>query len=323
MKAIRVKKTFGSPEVLQYETDVTIPKPSSTEVLVRVHAVGVNPVETYIRAGQYGRLPSLPYTPGTDSAGVIEEVGSEVKGFKKGNRVWTSKSTSGAYAEFATVPVSGVHPLPDRLSFIQGASLSIPYLTAYRGLITRANARPGETLLVHGASGGVGMATVQLAKAHGLSVIGTAGTEEGLKIVTKAGADHVFNHREPGYLDAIRELCPQGIDVVFENAAHVNLGEDLRLLAAGGRVAVVGSRGPIQVNPRDTMTKESSVLGVKLFGATEEELKEARSAILAGIYNGWLRPIIGKEFKLEKASEAHSDIIHGSGALGRMVLTVD
>jgi NADPH2:quinone reductase len=172
MKAIRVN-AFGGPEVLEL-AEVPMPQAGPGEVLVRVHAGGVNPVETYIRAGKYARLPELPYTPGNDGAGVIEQVGPDVNEFKPGDRVYTAGSISGTYAEFALCKKEQVHPLPAKVSFAQGAAMGTPYATAYRGLFQRACAKPGETVLVHGASGGVGTAAVQLARAHGLRVFGTA-----------------------------------------------------------------------------------------------------------------------------------------------------
>lgn len=322
MKAIRVHK-FGGPEVLQLDSDVQVPRPGNKDVLVRVKAVGVNPVETYIHAGAYARSPDPPYTPGGNCAGIVDEVGTDVKGFKKGDRVFTSNTITGAYAEFTLASASSVHPFPEALSFAQGAGLATPYLTAYRALFQRAFAKAGETVLVHGASGGVGIAAVQIARAFGMRVMGTAGTQEGMKLVEKAGSHFVFNHRSSGYLDEVKKAAGEhGIDVVLENASHINLGTDLPLLALGGRVAIVGSRGPVEINPRDIMSRESMIMGVMLFHATEKDLAEAHAAIQAGMEAGWLRPIVGKEFPLEKASEAHKDIIAGSGALGKMVLTV-
>ena len=322
MKAVRVHK-FGGPEVLQLDSGIQIPKPGSKDVLVQVRAVGVNPVETYIRAGAYARTPELPFTPGHDCAGIIYEVGAEVKGLNKGDRVFTSRTITGAYAEFTLAPSSSVYPLPEPLSFVQGAGLSTPYLTAYRALIQRGLAKAGETVLVHGASGGVGIAAVQIARAYGMKVMGTAGTQDGMKLVEKAGSHFVFNHRNTGYLDDVKRAAGEhGIDVIVENASHMNLGTDLPLLAFGGRVAIVGSRGPVQINPRDTMSRESTIVGVMLGHASEKDLAEAHAAIQAGANTGWLRPIVGKEFPLEKASEAHRDIVSGSGALGKMVLSV-
>ena len=143
--------------------------------------------------------------------------------------------------------------------------------------------------MVHGASGGVGIAAVQLAKMHGLTVIGTAGTDKGTECVKRAGADYVLNHREADYLKKIVEVTGGvGPNLVFENVAHINLGKNLEILAPAGHVVVVGSRGPIEVNPRDTMRNESSVVGVMLFRATKDELAESHAAIQAGMKTGWL-----------------------------------
>ena len=323
MKAIRVE-AFGGPQVLQLK-EVPIPKPADKQVLMKVKSVGVNPVETYIRAGAYANKPSLPFTPGKDCAGIVEAVGSDVSQFKPGDRVFTAVAVTGSYAEYTVVECDSVHDLSSLLSFQQGAALGTPYLTAYRGLFHKGGAKPGETVLVHGASGGVGIAAVQLAKIRGLTVIGTAGTDEGMECVKKAGAHFVFNHRQTDYMKQIVEVANGGTgpDLIFENAAHINLGKDLEILAPFGRVIVVGSRGPIQVNPRDTMRNESSVIGVMLFKATKEELKESHAAIQSGMEAGWLRPIVGKEFTLGQAAAAHEEIISGSGALGKLVLNVD
>ena len=327
MKAIRVHQ-FGGPEVLQYETNVPIPKLDPNSVLVRVKAVGVNPVETYIRAGTYARKPKLPFVPGHDCAGIVADVASDVTGFKKGDRVYTGATLTGTYAEYALASASTVKPLPAEVSFEQGAAIPVPYYTAYRGLFIRARARAGETVLVHGASGGVGVAAVQIARSYGMKVLGTAGSKEGTEIVTRAGADAVFNHREDGYLEAIKARAETmdagnggGVDVIIENASHVNLGKDLTLLNRGGRVAVIGSRGPVEVNPRDTMSREASIIGVMLFGATEAEARETRAAVQGGLEAGWLRPVVGREIPLEEAARAHKEIIEAA-ALGKMVLTV-
>lgn len=322
MKAIRVHK-FGGPEVLKYDTNVPIPKPDSGTILLRVRAAGINPVDTYIRAGTYARKPSLPYIPGKDCAGIIEEVASDVTTFKKGDRVFSGQALSGSYAEYALVSSDSVQPLPSELSFEQGAAIPVPYYTAYRALFIRGHAKAGETVLVHGASGGVGVAAVQIARAFGMRVLGTAGTQGGMEVVRNAGAHSVFNHNSEGYLEAVKEELAgcQGADVIVENASHVNLGKDLPLLARGGRVSIVGSRGPVEVNPRDVMAREAIIAGVMLFNATEAELRETNAAIQGGMGAGWLRPIVGKEFLLEKASQAHEEIISGS-ALGKMVLKI-
>ncbi|XP_010149817.1 PREDICTED: quinone oxidoreductase [Eurypyga helias] len=320
MRAVRVFE-FGGPEVLQLQSDVPIPDPKENQVLIKVHACGVNPVETYIRSGNYARKPALPYTPGSDVAGVIEGVGQRVAAFKKGDRVFTIGTISGGYADYAVAAANSVFPLSDELDFRQGAAIGIPYFTAYRALFQKGRAQAGESVLVQGASGGVGIAACQLARARGLTVLGTAGTEEGMKVVLRNGAHKVFNHREANYVDKIKEYTgAEGVDIIIEMLSNINLATDLQLLSRAGRVMVVGSRGPTEINPRDAMSKESSIIGVSLFLATEEERRECATALLDGVAAGWLRPVVGAEYPLEKAVEAHEDIIHSSGARGKMVL---
>ena len=323
MKAIRVHQ-FGGPEVLKYETDAPIPKIGDDDVLVEVKSVGINPVDTMIRSGVFAP-PDLPYTPGHDCSGIVKEVGASVKNIVKGQRVYTTMTNSGSYAQFTSAPANYVHPLPDELSFPQGAALGIPYVTAYRVLVTKANCRPGEFVLIHGASGGVGMAAVQMARAYGAVVIGTAGTDKGLELVQKAGAHHTVNHRSPNYIDTIKKIAESngGIDVILENNAHLNLEKDMSMMSRLGRILVVGTKGSIEINPFLIMGTEASVTGIMVFNATEKERKESHNAIYAGIKNKWLVPIIGKEFSLQNASDAHQDIIHGKGALGKMILNVE
>jgi NADPH2:quinone reductase len=321
MKAIRVHE-FGGPEVLRLR-EVPTPKPGPGEVLVRMHATGVNPVETYIRAGTYARLPELPYTPGNDGAGVVEKVGSGVTEFKPGDRVYTAGSISGTYAEFALYKKEQVHPLSANVSFAQGAAMGTPYATAYRGLLQRGDAKPGEIVLVHGASGGVGTAAVQLARTHGLRVFGTAGSEDGLKLVREQGAHEAFDHRASDHFEQIMKATGgHGVDVVLEMLANVNLGNDLTILAKSGRVVIIGSRGPVEINPRDTMQRDADVRGMILPNTPPAELASIHAALVAGLENGTLRPVIGKEFPLADAAEAHRAVME-SGALGKIVLRTE
>ena len=318
MKAIRVNE-FGGPEVLRFE-EVATPRPAPGEVLVRMHAIGVNPVETYIRAGTYARLPALPYTPGNDGAGVVEQIGHSVTEFKPGDRVYTAGSLSGTYAEFALCRTDQVHRLPENASFAQGAAMGTPYATAYRGLFQRAEAKPGETVLVHGASGGVGTAAVQLARARGLRVLGTAGSDEGRKLVREQGAHEVFDHRAPDHFEQIMNATNErGVDVIVELLANVNLGKDLTILAKGGRVAIVGSRGRVEIDPRDTMQRDVDLRGMVLPNTPPAEMASIHAALVAGLENGTLRPVIGKEFPLAAAVQAHRAVTE-SRALGKVVL---
>lgn len=323
MRAIRVFE-FGGPEVLKLHSDVAVPFPKGNQVLIKVHACGINPVETYIRSGTYSRKPLLPYTPGTDVAGIIEAIGDNVSTFKKGDRVFTTSTITGGYAEYALASDHTVYALPEKLSFQQGAAIGIPYFTAYRALLHSAHVKAGDSVLVHGASGGVGLAACQIARAYGLRVLGTAGTEKGQNIVLQNGAHEVFNHREVNYIDAIKKsVGEKGIDVIIEMLANVNLNKDLSLLSYGGRVIIVGNRGSIEISPRDTMAKESSIIGVALYSSTKEEFKRYAAALQAGMEIGWLRPVIGAQYPLDKIAQAHEDIIHSSGATGKMILLLE
>src|SRR5260370_572748 len=188
MKAIRVHE-FGGPEVLLLE-DVPTPQVGPGQILVRVHAVGINPVDTYIRAGTYAAKPPLPYTPGKDAAGVVSAIGEGVRSFKIGDRVYVGDCLTGAYAEFALCTAAQVHPLPEKISFAQGAAIYIPYATAYRALFQRAKAVAGETVLVHGATGGVGTAAVQLAHAAGLIRFSPPGNQPGRQPAKSHRGEH-------------------------------------------------------------------------------------------------------------------------------------
>lgn len=318
MKAIRVH-AFGEPEVMRID-DVEEPKPGRGQLVIRIYAAGVNPVDTYIRSGLYALKPVLPYTPGMDAAGIVESVGDEVRRFKMGDRVYISGTLSGSYAEKALCNEPQVHSLAERVSFAQGAAVGIPYAAAYHALFHRGLAVPGEAVLVHGASGGVGIAAVQLARAAGMQVIGTAGTEMGRLVALEQGAHHVFNHLSIGYMDKILESTDnRGVDVIIEMLANVNLGNDLRTLAQGGRVVVVGGRGKVEIDPRDIMRRGASILGMVILHATEGELNSIHSAISAGLENGTLRPVVGKELALSEAVPAHHEVMETS-AHGKIVL---
>ena len=321
MKAIRVQE-FGGPEVLKFQ-EVPDLQPGKGQVLVQVRAAGVNPVETYIRTGTYAMKPTLPYTPGNDAAGVVKSVGEGVTTVKPGDRVYTSGSLTGTYAEETLCTEAQVHPLPPNVSFEQGAALGTAYSTAYRALFQRGGGRKGEEVLIHGASGGVGTAAVQLASAAGMLVTGTASSAAGMKLIIEQGANHAANHASAGYLDDLMQLTGgRGFDLVIEMLANKNLQNDLGLLAKKGRVVVVGNRGTIEINPRDTMSREADIRGMTLFAASEAELRDIHAGLRAGLENGTLKPVIGTKIPLAEAARAHEEIMKHSGTLGKMVLTV-
>jgi NADPH2:quinone reductase len=311
MKAILVRE-FGGPEVLTIG-ETADPVPGPDEVLIRVHAAGVNPFDTYMRTGTYAVKPPLPYIPGSDAAGVVEAVGANVTHLAVGARVFsygTRDGLIGTYAEKVVCPKGRVFPLPDRVSFAQGASLGVPYTTAFRALFQRGGAKPGETVLIHGATGGVGIAAVQLAHHFGMRVIGTGGTERTLEIVRQQGADVAVRHRADGYRDEImRATGGKGVNLVLDMAAHINLHHDLTMLTTGGRIVVIGSRGPVEIDARQAMSRDAAILGMVVFSAPEADITSAQAGIAAGLRNGSLSPMVREELPLAKAAQAHEAIM--------------
>lgn len=318
MKAI-VVHALGGPEVMKLEEKPDL-KPGPHEVLIQVKAAGVNPVEAYIRSGMYPVQPPLPYTPGNDAAGVVLALGTGVHGFKVGDRVYSFGTLSGAYAQQALVAEARLQRLPDNITFAQGAALGVPYGTAHRALFGRAHAQAGETVLIHGASGGVGIAALQFARAAGLKVLGTAGHAAGLAAVIANGAHLSFDHSSKDYLDLVlSETKGKGCDIIVEMAANVNLGKDLKALAKGGRVVIVGSRGAVDVDPRDTMGRDAAILGMSLANASDRDLFVIHAAIYEGLSNGTLKPVISEELPLAQAPKAHEQVMK-NGKIGKIVL---
>ena len=323
MKAIRVH-AFGGPEALQLD-EVPDPTPDAGEALVRIHAAGVNPVDTYICAGVYAQLPELPYVPGIDGAGVIEAIGHGVAGLTVGQRVYVAGSMAGnigdCYAEKAVIPETALFPLPDTVSFAAGAAIGIPYATAYHALFGRGGAKPGETVFIHGASGAVGTAVVQLARAHGMTVIGSAGSARGLAMVEEQGAHHVVDHTTEGYIERLRDLTAgNGPNLIIEMLANVNLANDLSVIAQFGRIVIVGNRGTIEINPRDAMGRDADIRGMVLWNCPERDHRAIHAALGAGLESGALNPVVGKEFTLAEAGQAQTAVME-LGAYGKIVIT--
>jgi NADPH2:quinone reductase len=281
-------------------------------------------VDTYIRAGRYAHMPAMPYIPGGDASGVVAAVGKDVKNVKAGDRVYTAggnaRLLNGCYAELLACDADLVCPLPASLSFAQGAAVGVNYATATRALHHKARALPGETLLVHGASGGVGIAALQLGRAHGLRVIGTAGSERGRALVAAQGAQHVLDHTKPDYLEELMRVTDgRGVDVVLEMLANVNLAKDLTVVAKYGRIVVIGNRGTIEINPRDAMGRDATVLGMALWNASDRELASIHAAIGAGLASAVLQPVVGTELPLREAAKAHVQVL-APGAYGKIIL---
>ena len=318
MKSIIVHK-YGEPEVMKLE-DVPTPEPGPGQIVAKIEAAGVNPVDTYLRSGNHAHAPKLPYTPGKDGAGVVEKTGDDVKKFKVGDRVYTAGAVTGTYAEYALFEEKHLGHLPDNIGFEQGAGIWTPYATAYRALFQKAGAKPRETVFIHGASGGVGVAAIQWAKNAALTVIGSASSEEGLKLAKEQGADHVVDHSDEKHLERVRELTGgKGVDVIIEMLANVNLAKDFDALAMFGRITVVGNRGSLDFNPRLAMGKDATIYGMSLFNAPGEKLDEIHAAIFDGLSQGYLKPVVGESIPLAEAARAHHQVIE-SKAFGKIVL---
>ena len=277
-------------------------------------------MDTYIRSGKYPKLPSLPHTPGKDGAGIVSSVGSDVTEIKVGDRVFIFGAITGSYAQYTLCNASNVFKLPNHVSFEKGACLGTPAFTAYRALFAKAKAQSGETVFIHGASGGVGLAAIQLAQAAGLKVVGTASSVDGLETLARMGV-HTFNHKDPNYIQQIKSSYPDGFDICLEMLASVNLNTDFSLMRSRGRIAIIGNRGELTINPRDIMSKELSVHGVALLQSTPEEMKSASQFIHKCLEENSLDPLVSMVLPLEEAPQAHQEIIERKKlTIGNLVL---
>lgn len=315
MRVIEVQ-TFGGPEVLQL-VERDIPTAEEGRIVIKVMAVGVNPVETYIRAGTYPVLPHLPYVPGGNCAGVVEKVGDGAGRLKVGQRVYTS-AKGGAYGEYCLCEEKHAHPLPGNVSFEEGAAVGVPAATAYRALFIRGEGEVASKVLIHGASGSVGLAAIQLAKAAGMDVTGTAGTKKGVELIEKLGADHAVLHRGE-YAEKLAKSAQGGFNLILEMLANVNLETDLQLLARRGRVVIIGSRGRIEIDPRATMGKETDIRGLALANSSAEELEKTHNALYEAMASGVLKPVISARLPMAEAGKAH-EMVMESGNCGKIIL---
>lgn len=322
MKAILAHE-FGGPEVLKYE-ETRDPVAGPGEVVIDVKAAGINPADTYMRGGAYAITPPLPYTPGGDAAGVVSSVGEGVSNFAVGDHVFVGTAMgfdmTGCYAEKVVRAAANVLPLPKGVNFSQAAALGVPYATAHYALFARGGAKAGETVFVHGASGAVGTAAIQIAKRAGMTAIGSAGTERGLGLVFEQGAAHAVDHTKDGYIEQVRELTGgTGPELILEMLANVNLAADLDLVAKYGRIVVIGNRGEITINPRMTMMKELDIRGIALFNGSPAQMDEIMTDLVAGLEDGSLTPIVGREMPLADAAAGHVAVLE-PGAFGKIVL---
>ena len=307
MKAI-VFDRVGGPEVLTL-TDVPKPQVRSGGVLIKNHVIGVNFADTRFRQGQYAVPTKPPDTPGMEAAGVIEAVGEGVTNLRPGMRV--AAFTSKAYAEYCLSPAFMVVPLPDAVSFNDGATFLIQVLTAYHLLHTVDSTGPGRTVLVHSAAGGVGLAALQLAKAAGARVFGTVSSDDKIELAKSAGADAIINYSRDKFADEVLRLTDgRGVDLILDAVGKPTFEEGLRCLAPFGHLALYGRSGgaPDPLNVATLSPKSLKVSGFSLPTITRnfpDLTRDSAERCFALLREGKLKLHIGKIFPLAAAAEAH------------------
>lgn len=308
MKAAYIQKT-GGPEVIEYG-DLPVTKPSDGQVLVKVHAVSVNPIDTYIRSGMVPMNIPFPYIIGCDLAGVVEEVGAGVKKFKKGDRVWGTNQgllgRQGTFAEYATVNEEWLYPMPDNVSFENAAAIALVGITAHLGLFRDAQIRAGETIFVNGGSGAVGSIVIQMSKVAGATVIASAGSEEKMEICKKLGADFVLNYKTQDLNTEIKKIFPKGVNIWWETSREPDFDKIVPALSSRGRIVIMAGRearpqfpvGPFYV-------KDCKMYGFAMFNASPEEQSVCAADINKWLSENKIRPLIDRILPLSEAPQAH------------------
>ncbi len=325
MKAV-LCKAFGPAENLVVE-DLDSPQIKKGEVLLDVHAAGVNFPDTLIIEGKYQFKPPFPFSPGGEAAGVVAAVGEKISHLNVGDRVMALTGW-GSFAEQVAVSGQNVLPIPAEMDFTTAAAFSMTYGTSMHALKQRANLQPGETLLVLGASGGVGLAAVEIGKAMGARVIAAASTNEKLEIARKAGADELINYSEASLRERLKELTDgQGVDVIYDPVGGKLFEEAFRSIAWNGRMLVVGfaAGGEIPALPANLpLLKGAALIGV-FWGAFAQRQPQDNAAnfkqLFAWYAEGKLRPLVSQTFALEQAAEA-IDTLGQRKAVGKLVVKV-
>lgn len=328
MKAAYIEQT-GPPEVIRFG-ERPRPEAGPGEVLVRVKAVAVNPIDTYIRAGTVKMPLPLPYIPGADLAGEVEAVGPGAGRFKAGDRVWGSNQglfgRQGTFAEYAAVHEDWLYPIPAGVDDDQAAAAALVGLTAHLGLFRTARLGAEELVFVSGGSGGVGSMVIQMARAAGARVIATAGDETKAKLCVKMGAEQVILYKERELGEALGELAPEGVDLWWEVRREPDFDLAVARLAKRGRMVIMAGRDARPAFPVGPFyTRDLTLHGFAMFNATAEEQRAAAIEIGRWLAEGQLRANIDRVLPLEQAAAAHrlqeANTIHGSGELkGKLVL---
>jgi NADPH2:quinone reductase len=323
LKAVLCKE-LGPPEKLVVE-EVASPKAGKGQVVVSVKAAGVNFPDTLIIQGKYQFKPEPPFSPGGEVAGVVKEVGEDVSGIKPGDRVIAS-STWGGFAQELAVDADRVIPMPDAMDFVPASAFVLTYGTSYHALVDRARLAAGETLLVLGASGGVGLAAIQLGKVLGARVIAAASSDSKLKVCKESGADELINYAAEDLRGRVKALTGgRGVDVVYDPVGGAYSELALRDTAWNGRFLVVGfAAGEIPKVPLNlALLKGCSIVGVfwGAFTRNEPERNRRNNEELMRLYlAGTIKPHIHATYPLERAAEALNEVLN-KRVIGKVVLT--
>lgn len=339
MRAAVVTK-FGGPDVLQIQ-EVPIPRPKENQILVRVRAIGLNFADIMGRFGVYPLTPSPPFILGLEFSGDVVAVGKAVNSFRGGERVM-GYSRHGSHAEYVAVNENLAVELPASVSYEEGAATLVTFLTAYHGLVRLANIRKDEKLLIHAAAGGVGIATIQLAKHLGVEIFGTASTEEKLALARSHGAHHTINYLDQDFAAAIREATGgYGVDVVMDSVGGETFRKSWKLLAQMGRyvlygVSAVTGKGALSkvkaatafahmrpIFPPHLMGINKGIFGFNLGTLVGKEayMKEATREVLSLLEIGVLKPLIGSVYPFEEIVEAHR-ALQMRETVGKVIVTV-
>ncbi|TMW70571.1 NADPH:quinone reductase [Alteribacter natronophilus] len=307
MRAVAFSR-YGGPEVLEV-IEKEKPEVSENDVLVRVGASGINPVDTYFRKG-IRPVADFPSVPHFDLAGTVVETGSKVTNMKVGDRVWAT-NVPGTAAEFVAVPSEKLFLIPPHITEAEGAAVAMAFMTAHLSLHYRAGLKKDETVLIYGGAGSVGNAAIQLAKLAGATVIATAGSEEKKDLCKESGADDVILYHEENTVEKVVDLTgDMGVDVILDMSLSENMESDLEMIKTGGRIVTIGSpeNNAPQLPWRKLNQKHASLMGVLLFTAPPEELRHAGEAISTMLNDRTITPHLAATYSFEEASQAHEDL---------------
>ena len=321
MKAMRLAE-FGSPENLRLE-EAPDPELREGHVVIRVKATGINPADLVRMSGKYPQPLPLPYTPGTDVAGEVEAIGAGVGHVRVGERVFGRSLNGGGYAEKACLPTNEIFPLPENLSFAEGAAIPVPFYTAYVALHHKAQLKEGETVLISAGGGGVGVAAIQLAKAAGARVITTVGSQEKAERTKELGADIALNYKEQDFAAEVQSLTDgKGVDVIIENVAADNFAQDFSALGRHGRIVLIGT-GTGKALESTFMTgaalfKEATIYGMALPNSVAL-IPDIANALIPLFADQKVKAMVHKSYPLVEAQQALRDLVAGK-VFGKLVL---